>query len=172
MLCNHGGTAVMMAAQNSLPITEGGAVRPPHHRLIATLSGLHAQTGVMTLLAVLLVHLWVVNASSQTAIDTARSVLTVRVYKAGMLSGFGHEHTIRARMQNGTFDEEKRTVTFVVDARDCEFLTPMFPTKTGRRFRLRWLARKFWKPSISMKFVSVLRRSAGAVTTGGPSWAI
>jgi len=76
----------------------------------------------MTLLAVLLVHLWVVNASSQTAIDTARSVLTVRVYKAGMLSGFGHEHTIRARMQNGTFDEEKRTVTFVVDARALRVL--------------------------------------------------
>jgi polyisoprenoid-binding protein YceI len=76
----------------------------------------------MTLLTVLLVHLWAVNASSQTAIDTERSVLTVRVYKAGMLSGFGHEHTIRAPMQNGTFDEEKRTVTFVVDARALRVL--------------------------------------------------
>jgi polyisoprenoid-binding protein YceI len=101
----------------SLPLREGGAVRPPRHCSIATLSALRARTGVMTLLAVALVHLWVVDASSQTAIDTERSVLTVRVYKAGILSGFGHEHTIRAPLQNGTVDEENRTVTFVVDAR-------------------------------------------------------
>ena len=120
---NNGRAAMMKStALISLHLREGGAVRPPHHRLIATLSGLHARTGVMTLLAVLLVHLWVVDASSQRAIDTEHSVLTVRVYKAGMLSGFGHEHTIRARIQNGTFDEEKRTVTFVVDARALRVL--------------------------------------------------
>jgi len=103
-------------------LREGGAVRSPYHRLIAKLSGLHVRTGVMTLFSVLLLHLWIVDASSQTAIDTERSVLTVRVYKAGMLSGFGHEHTIRAPMQNGTFNEEGRTVTFVVDARALRVL--------------------------------------------------
>jgi hypothetical protein len=110
---NNGSAAMMKStALISLPLREGAAVRPPHHRLVATLPGVHPQTAIMTLLALLLVHLWVVDASSQTAIDTERSVLTVRVYQAGMLSGFGHEHTIRAPMQNGTFDEEKRTVTF------------------------------------------------------------
>lgn len=121
----NGGTAMMRStALISLQLREGEAVRAPHHRLIAKLSGLHARTGVMILLAVMVVHLSVVDASSQTAIDTERSVLTVRVYKEGMLSSFGHEHTIRAPMQNGTFDEESRTVTFVVDARALRVLDP------------------------------------------------
>jgi polyisoprenoid-binding protein YceI len=63
-----------------------------------------------------------VDASSQKAIDTQRSVLTVRVYKAGMFSAFGHEHAIRAPIQNGTFDEDKGTVDFVVDARTLRVL--------------------------------------------------
>jgi polyisoprenoid-binding protein YceI len=56
------------------------------------------------------------DASSQKPIDTQRSVLTVRVYKAGAFSAFGHEHAIRAPIQNGTFDEDRGTVDFVIDA--------------------------------------------------------
>jgi polyisoprenoid-binding protein YceI len=69
------------------------------------------------LLGLLSVYLWGVDASAQKAIDTQHSVLTVRVYKAGAFSAFGHEHTIRAPIQNGTFDEDKGTADFVVDAR-------------------------------------------------------
>jgi polyisoprenoid-binding protein YceI len=63
------------------------------------------------------VLLWGVDASGQKAIDTEHSVLTVRVYKAGAFSAFGHEHSIRAPIQNGSFDEDKRSVEFVVDTR-------------------------------------------------------
>jgi len=45
-----------------------------------------------------------------------------RVYKAGLLSAFGHEHEIRAPVQNGRFDENKNTVEFVVDARTLRVL--------------------------------------------------
>jgi polyisoprenoid-binding protein YceI len=117
MLCNHGGTAVMMAAQNSLPITEGGAVRPPHNRSFAKLSRTCARMGAITLLVLLSVPFWVADAGSQKAIDTQRSVLTVHVGKAGMFSGFGHEHIIHAPIQDGTFDEDKGNVEFVVGAR-------------------------------------------------------
>jgi polyisoprenoid-binding protein YceI len=76
----------------------------------------------MALLGLLSVFLWDVDASAQKAIDTQRSVLTVRVYKAGMFSAFGHEHAIRVPIQNGTFDQEKGTVDFVVDARALRVL--------------------------------------------------
>lgn len=78
----------------------------------------------MTLLGLLSVLLWGVDANSQKAIDTQRSVLTVRVYKAGMFSAFEHEHAIRALIQDGSFDEDKGTVGFVVDARTLQVLDP------------------------------------------------
>lgn len=56
------------------------------------------------------------EASSERAIDTQRSALTVRVYKSGLFSSFGHDHEIRAPIKNGAFDEEKNTVWFVVEA--------------------------------------------------------
>jgi len=68
------------------------------------------------LLGCVSVVLSVADTSAQKAIDTQRSVLTVHVFKAGTFSVFGHEHTIRARIQNGTFDEEKGAVDFVIDA--------------------------------------------------------
>jgi polyisoprenoid-binding protein YceI len=105
-----------------VPLREGGAVRPSQNRRFAAVSKFRAHAGAMTLLCWLSVPLLVVDASSQKSIDTQRSVLTVRVYKAGMFSAFGHEHAIRAPIQNGTFDEDKGTVDVVVDARALRVL--------------------------------------------------
>jgi len=95
-------------------LREGGATLG---RSSALISGLRVRVGTMTLLGLLLMPLLVMDASSQKLIDTQRSVLTVRVYKAGAFSAFGHEHAIRAPIQNGTFDEDKGSVEFVIDAR-------------------------------------------------------
>ncbi len=114
---NNGGAAMTMQASIGLPLREGGAVRPSLNRWFAALSGLRARTGAITLFGLLSVLLWGVDASAQKAIDTQNSVLTVRVYKAGAFSAFGHEHTIRAPIQSGTFDENKGSVEFVVDTR-------------------------------------------------------
>jgi polyisoprenoid-binding protein YceI len=57
------------------------------------------------------------EAGSEKAIDTERSAVTVRVYKSGLFSSFGHDHEIRASIKDGAFDEEKNTVWFVVEAR-------------------------------------------------------
>jgi hypothetical protein len=84
------------------------------------------QAGVKTLFALLylavLLPPWAADASGQKVIDTERSVLTVRVYKAGLLSAFGHEHQIRAPIREGSFDEEKKTIEFTVDARSLRVL--------------------------------------------------
>lgn len=59
---------------------------------------------------------------SQTAIDSGRSSITIRVYKAGLLSAFGHEHEIHAAIDRGTIDEGKQTVEFSVNARSLRVM--------------------------------------------------
>ncbi len=56
-------------------------------------------------------------AQSVHPIDPQRSVLTVKVYKAGLLGGFGHNHEIQGPIRQGTVDEEKGTVELVIDTR-------------------------------------------------------
>jgi polyisoprenoid-binding protein YceI len=63
-------------------------------------------------------------AQSPKKIDIAKSVLTVRVYKSGLFSAFAHDHEVRAPIQKGTFDEQKRSVEFQVDARQLKVLDP------------------------------------------------
>jgi polyisoprenoid-binding protein YceI len=46
---------------------------------------------------------WTAKAQRH-AIDTAKSVMTVRVYKAGVLSAFGHDHEIAAPITGGNVD--------------------------------------------------------------------
>lgn len=43
--------------------------------------------------------------------------MTVHVYKAGLLSAFGHDHEISAPLSGGTVDVEGRVVQLSVDAR-------------------------------------------------------
>jgi polyisoprenoid-binding protein YceI len=107
-----------MTMQTSIGVAlrKYGEVRPSQNRWLAAVSRLRARAAAMTLLGLLSVP-WVVDASSPKAIDTQRSVLTVRVYKAGAFSAFGHEHAIRAPIQTGSFDGDKRSVEFVVDTR-------------------------------------------------------
>jgi polyisoprenoid-binding protein YceI len=122
MHSNNGGAALTMQRVIGVLLTECGAVRSSLNRGFLALPRLGLQAGVMTLLGLLSVLLLGVDASAQKVIDAQRSVLTVRVYKAGMFSAFGHEHAIRAPIQNGTFDEDKGTVDLVVDARALRVL--------------------------------------------------
>ena len=56
------------------------------------------------------------SAASRT-IDTEKSVMTVRVFKAGLFSGFAHDHQISAPIQEGSFDQANPSVQLKVDAR-------------------------------------------------------
>lgn len=58
------------------------------------------------------------------AIDTEKSVLTVRVYKTGLFSGFAHDHEVRAPIKSGILDEDKNSVEFTVDSRSLRVLDP------------------------------------------------
>jgi polyisoprenoid-binding protein YceI len=56
------------------------------------------------------------SAVSRT-IDTEKSVMTVRVFKAGLFSGFAHDHEISAPIREGSFDPANPAVQLRVDAR-------------------------------------------------------
>jgi polyisoprenoid-binding protein YceI len=58
---------------------------------------------------------WTAKAQ-QHSIDTAKSVMTVRVYKAGVLSAFGHDHEIAAPIAAGKVDSAAHTVELHTNA--------------------------------------------------------
>lgn len=111
----------MMRAFGTQPPRQGGAVRPSRSIGLRLLWRMTVTAGSTILLCLLVMssawQRWVAGASSERAIDAERSVLTMHVYKAGMFSSFAHDHEIRASIQTGTFNEEKNTVQFVIDAR-------------------------------------------------------
>jgi polyisoprenoid-binding protein YceI len=57
------------------------------------------------------------QGAGSAQIDSQKSLLTIRVYKTGLFSAFAHNHEIHGPIQRGSFDEQKRTVEFVVDAK-------------------------------------------------------
>jgi polyisoprenoid-binding protein YceI len=65
---------------------------------------------------VLPVAMWAADAVASREIDTQKSVMTVRVFKSGLLSAFGHEHAISAPIRQGTFKERDYSVELAVDA--------------------------------------------------------
>jgi len=61
---------------------------------------------------------WAGSATAQPrAIDAAKSVMTVRVYKSGLLSAFGHNHEIAAPIDSGKVNVASHEVELHVQAR-------------------------------------------------------
>src|SRR5258708_37474715 len=62
-------------------------------------------------------------SSDAREIDGAHSTMTVRVYKSGFLSAFGHNHEIQAPIQSGQVKETVNpSVELRVDARKLRVL--------------------------------------------------
>lgn len=57
-------------------------------------------------------------------IDAEHSVITVRVFKSGLLSAFADNHEIRAPISSGSLDETGRRVELVIDSRKLVALDP------------------------------------------------
>jgi len=76
----------------------------------------------LTFLPTLLVILSCPSVAQPASIDTSRSTVTVHVYKAGMFSGFAHNHVIKAPIASGEMDIARRTVTFSFNANDLQLM--------------------------------------------------
>ena len=73
------------------------------------------------------------------AIDAAKSVMTVHVCKAGVLSAFGHDHEIDAPIARGSVDVEGRKVELHVDARALRVRDPKASDKDRREIQANML---------------------------------
>jgi polyisoprenoid-binding protein YceI len=60
---------------------------------------------------------WAADPAVSRTIDTEKSLITVRVFKTGLFSGFAHDHEISAPIQEGSFDQANPSVQLKVDAR-------------------------------------------------------
>lgn len=71
-------------------------------------------------------------AHAEAAIDTKQSVIMIHVFKSGMFSTFADNHEVQAPVAEGTVDETKREVQFVVKSSQLKVLDPnLAPEKRG-----------------------------------------
>jgi polyisoprenoid-binding protein YceI len=124
-----------------------------------------------TFLAVWAVSLtWAASASAQQhAIDTEKSVMTVRVYKAGVFSALGHNHEIAAPIARGWADTTAHRVEVYAKAsalrvRDAEVSDQ---DRAG-------IQNTMLGPEVldAERYPEVLFRSTEAESAGADSWSI
>ena len=87
--------------------------------------GIFVAAGVVTVVLLL----GGIHATAQSLrIDPQRSTMTVKVFKSGVFSAFGHNHEIRAPIISGSLvTSGKPSVELRVDARRMQVLDPDLP---------------------------------------------
>jgi polyisoprenoid-binding protein YceI len=110
-------------------------------------------------------------APATREMDVARSTLTVRVFKAGLFSAFGHNHEIQAPIARGAFDEsaELPSVELQVDARRLEAVDPDLSAKDRAQVRQTMLG-----PTVldSGRFPEIRFRSLRVEKAGAGKWRV
>lgn len=113
---------------------------------------------------------WTTGAIAQPRkIDTGKSVMTVRVYKAGLLSAMGHNHEIAAHVAAGTVDISARQVELHVHARALEVRDPGVSEKDRAEIQSNMLGKQVLDAEGSPEIVF---RSTGAEAAGAGSWKV
>jgi polyisoprenoid-binding protein YceI len=110
-------------------------------------------------------------APAMREMDVARSTLTVRVFKAGLLSALGHNHQIRAPIARGSFDEsaEMPSVDLVVEAQQLRALDPELSEKDRAEVQQTMLG-----PTVldSGRFPEIRFRSLAVEKAGAGKWRV
>jgi polyisoprenoid-binding protein YceI len=83
----------------------------------------------MCTLAILTLACAVAGNGQPRAIDTTKSAITVHVYKAGVLSAFGHDHEISAPIARGAVDVDQSKVELHVNAGELRVRDPKVSDK-------------------------------------------
>jgi polyisoprenoid-binding protein YceI len=116
---------------------------------------------------VLIAFACIVSAQNQREIDVDKSVLTIRVFKSGLFSAFAHDHEIRAPIQSGSFDEQKRTVEFKVRSAELKVLDPDGSDSERSQVQHTMLSSKVLDPE---KFPEVSFHSTSIDVAGDGKW--
>ncbi|MBZ5626586.1 MAG: YceI family protein [Acidobacteriia bacterium] len=113
---------------------------------------------------------WTVPASAQQrAIDTGKSVMTVRVYKAGLLSALGHDHEIAAPIAGGAVDTTARQVELHSKAGALQVQDPGVSDKDRAEIQRTMLG-----PQVldAERHPEIVFRSTGVEPMGAGSWKV
>lgn len=79
-------------------------------------------------------------SAERRALDTQRSTITVRVFKAGLFRAFADNHVIQAPLAEGSLDDSATPqVELVVDARRMHVLDPGLSAKDREEVQARML---------------------------------
>jgi polyisoprenoid-binding protein YceI len=109
------------------------------------------------------------GASAQNAIDPEKSVMTVHVFKAGLFSAFGHEHEVRAPIQQGSFNEANPSVELTVDARKLRVVDKEISEKDRAQVQQDMLGPKVLD---SEKFAEIRFHSTAVDSQGEGKWLV
>ncbi|HMC62452.1 MAG TPA: YceI family protein [Candidatus Solibacter sp.] len=111
---------------------------------------------------------WPAKAEQHT-IDTAKSVMTVRVYKAGVLSAFGHDHEIAASIAGGKVDSAAHTVELHTNASALRVRDPKASEKDRDEIQKTMLG-----PDVldAGRYPEIVFRSTAAEPMGTGSWKV
>ncbi|HEV2731924.1 MAG TPA: YceI family protein [Terriglobales bacterium] len=109
------------------------------------------------------------DAPAQGPIDPQKSLITVRVFKAGVFSAFGHEHEIRAPIEQGSFTENPASVELTVDARKMRVMDKDVSAKDRAEIQQTMLGPKVLD---SEKFPEIRFHSTSVERLGEGKWAI
>lgn len=111
---------------------------------------------------------WTAKAQ-QHAIDTVKSVMTVRVYKAGVLSAFGHDHEIAAPIAGGKVDSAAHTVELHANAGGLRVRDPKASEKDRDEIQKTMLG-----PDVldAGRYPEIVFRSTAAEPMGKGSWKV
>ena len=118
--------------------------------------------------AILIALAWAVPAGAQPrSIDTAKSTMTVHVYKAGALSMFGHNHEISAPIHSGSADVTAKHVELTVESTAMRVLDPGVSEKDRSEIQSNMLG-----PEVldTARYKEIVFRSTSAEPAGAGAW--
>src|SRR4051794_25904188 len=103
------------------------------------------------------------------SIDTAKSTMTVRVYKAGVFSAFGHNHTISAPIRGGTVDSAAHRVEVTVNAAALRVSDPDASEKDRAEIQKNMLGPEVLDTG---RHQEIAFRSTGVEPAGADAWTV
>jgi len=113
--------------------------------------------------------LWAADAAAPREIDTQKSVMTVRVFKSGLFSAFGHEHEISAPLKQGNLSEKDRSVELTVDARKLRVMDKDVSEKDRAEIQETMLGPKVLDTG---RFPEIRFRSTAVESNGEGRWTV
>lgn len=103
------------------------------------------------------------------AIDTAKSVMTIRVYKTGLLSTFGHDHEITAPIASGTVDAAAHRVELRVHTAALRVQDPNTAAKDREQVQMTMQSSQVLDAA---QFPEIAFRASAAQPADPQSWTV